>query len=187
MFLAQSNAAVELLAGDLAAAERELRTAVDLALEIEERDEISWAAAKLSLVLRKEERSEEAAILVALSRRTAPSESVVSQALSHTAQARGLAESGKHRAAESLARQALDLAPNEMLNLRADLLVELAEVLRTVNPHSAREAVDEAVRLYARKGNIVAAGHVTRGAGTDPSPIRLPTTGASKSLHKRAD
>ncbi|MGH2751152.1 MAG: BTAD domain-containing putative transcriptional regulator, partial [Actinomycetota bacterium] len=37
MFLANSNAAVELLAGDLATADGELRTAVDLALEIGER------------------------------------------------------------------------------------------------------------------------------------------------------
>ena len=59
MFLAQSNAAVELLTGDLAATERELRTAVDLALEFGERDEISTTAARLSFVLRAEKRSRE--------------------------------------------------------------------------------------------------------------------------------
>jgi hypothetical protein len=181
MFLAQSNAAVELLAGELAAAERELRTAVDLALEIGERDEIARTAARLSFVLRAERRWVEAAELVALSTRAAPSESVEAQALSRMAQAQGLAKEQEHRAAEELARQAVDLAPTEMLNLRADLFVELADVLRTANQRrAAREAVDEATGLYERKGNIVAAGRVTRAAGNDPSPFRLPETGAHK-------
>jgi DNA-binding SARP family transcriptional activator len=161
MFLAQSNAAVELLTGDVAAAERELRTAMDLALEIGERDEISWAAARLSLVLRAEERSEEAANFAALGAQTAPSESVAAQALSRVAQAHGLAESGQRRAAEALAKQAVALAPSEMLNLRADLLVELAEVLRTDHRRAARKAADEAAGLYERKGNIVAARRLT--------------------------
>jgi tetratricopeptide (TPR) repeat protein len=166
MFLAQSNTVVELLAGDLAAAERALRTAMDLALEIGERNEISWTAATLSFVLRAPERSEEAANFAALGTRTAPSESVVAQALSRTAQAYGWAERGDHRAAEALARQAVDLAPSEMLNLRADLLVELAEVLRIANHRrAARDAVDEAARLYERKGNIAAARRLTSSLG----------------------
>jgi hypothetical protein len=62
-----------------------------------------------------------------------------------------------------------------MLNLRADLFVELADVLRTANQQrAAREAVDEATGLYERKGNIVAAGRVTRAAGNDPSPSASP-------------
>ena len=188
MFLAQSNGAVELLAVDLPAAERELRTALDLALEIGERDEISWAAAKLSFVLRAEEQSEEAANFAALSTRTAPSESVAAQALSLTAQARVLAEEGDYPAAEALARHAVDLVSSEMPNLRADLLVELADVLRAADHRRAgREVLDEAARLYEHKGNIVAAGRVTRGAGTDPSPIRLPKAGDHNGLHKGAE
>ncbi len=188
MFLAQSNGVVELLAGDVPAAEREFHTAVDLALEIGERDEISCTGARLSLILRAQGRSDEAANLAALSTRTAPSESVAAQALSLTAQARGLAEKGDYPAAEALARQAVDLAPSEMLTLRADLLVELAEVLRAADgQRAAREALDEAVRLYEHKGNIVAAGRVTRGAGTDSSPIRLPKAGDHNGLHERAE
>jgi DNA-binding SARP family transcriptional activator len=183
MFLAQSNATVDLLNEDLAAAERDLRKAVDLALEIGERDEISWAAAKLSLVLRAEKRSEEAANFAALSTRTAPSESVAAQALSRTAQAHELAERGDHPDAEALARQAVDLAPNQMLNLRADLLVELSKVLQTTDGgRVAREAADEAARLYERKGNIVAASRVRPGAGNDPSPIHFPRAGEHNGL-----
>jgi DNA-binding SARP family transcriptional activator/tetratricopeptide (TPR) repeat protein len=188
MFLANSNAAVELLAGDLATADRELRTAVDLALEIGERDEISRNAARLSFVLRAEKRSVAAAHFASLSTRTAPSEGVEAQALSRMARAQGLTERGDHRAAEALARQAVDLAPSKMLTLRADLLVELAEVLRPADgQRAAREALDEAARLYEHKGNIVAAGRVTRSAGTDPSPIRLPKAGDHNGLHKRAE
>jgi tetratricopeptide (TPR) repeat protein len=170
MFLAQSNAAVGLLAGDLAAAEPELRTALDLALEIGERDEISRTASSLSLVLKAGARSEEAANFAALGTRTAPSQSVAAQALSRTAQAHQAAAKGDHRAAAALARQATNLAPSEMPNLRADLLVELAEVLRTADHrHAARDAIGEAARLYDRKGNIVAARRVRQDAKTDPS------------------
>ena len=169
MFLAQSNAAVGLLAGDLAAAEPELRTALDLALEIGERDEISRTASSLSLVLKAGARSEEAANFAALGTRTAPSQSVAAQALSRTAQAHQAAAKGDHRAAAALARQATNLAPSEMPNLRADLLVELAEVLRTADHrHAARDAIGEAARLYERKGNLVAAGGVRQDAKPDP-------------------
>jgi tetratricopeptide (TPR) repeat protein len=187
MFLANSNAAVELLAGDLAAAERELRTAVDLAVEIGERDEISRTAARLALVLHAETRSEEAAEFAAQSARTAPAEGVEAQALSRMAQARVLAERRDHRVAEALASQAVDLAAREMLNLRADLLIDLADVLRTGDHwSSAREAVDEAARLYERKGNIVAARRAKQLAGTDPSPIDVPRAGVRNVSHKRA-
>lgn len=57
----------------------------------------------------------------------------------------------------------------------ADLLVELAEVLRTADHRRAsREAVDESARLYERNGNIVVAGRVTQVAGNDPSPSASP-------------
>jgi hypothetical protein len=48
------------------------------------------------------------------------------------------------------------VVPHEMLSLRADLLVELAEVLRAGDQEQrAMEAAKEAERLYERKGNTV--------------------------------
>jgi hypothetical protein len=56
-----------------------------------------------------------------------------------------------------LAQKAAELVPDEMLNMRADVLVECAEVLRRGgDQHGAEEAVQEAAALYERKGNLAA-------------------------------
>jgi hypothetical protein len=48
--------------------------------------------------------------------------------------------------------------PAEMPNLRADLLVELAEVLRASGDATgATRSIGEAIGLYKRKGNRVSA------------------------------
>jgi hypothetical protein len=45
-----------------------------------------------------------------------------------------------------------------MPNLRADLLVELAEILRAAGDETgATGAIGEAIDLYERKGNLLAA------------------------------
>jgi hypothetical protein len=45
-----------------------------------------------------------------------------------------------------------------MPNLRADLLVELAEILRAAGDATgATRAIGEAIDLYEQKGNVVAA------------------------------
>jgi len=47
--------------------------------------------------------------------------------------------------------------PVAVPNLRADVLVELAEVLRAGGDEQASsDAVEEAARLYERKGNLAA-------------------------------
>jgi hypothetical protein len=53
------------------------------------------------------------------------------------------------------------LVPKEMPSLRAEVLVELAEVLRAgSHGHGAPEAVKEAMRLYKRKGDTVSAARI---------------------------
>ena len=150
-FVAVSRAAIEVLAGDLAAAERELRASieVDRAIGIE-RDDFAQTAARLAFVLCREGRDEEAAGMAALSANAAPSESPAAQALSTAARARTTGDA-------ELARRAVELAPEEMLNLRADVVVELAAVLRGVgDDQGAKMAHDEAAALYERKGNLAA-------------------------------
>jgi predicted Zn-dependent protease with MMP-like domain len=88
--------------------------------------------------------------MAAISADAAPSESVAAQALSSAARARATADA-------ELARKAVELVPDEMLNLRADVLVELAEVLqRSGDRQGAKDAVEEAAGLYERKGNLAA-------------------------------
>ena len=162
-FVAQSNATVELLAGAIAAAERELRAALEFARETWERDPLSQTAARLASVLRTQGRSDEAASFALLSEQAAPSESVAARALSLAAKARSTSDGGDHQAAERLARKAVRLVPQELLNLRADVLVELAEVLHAGGQeHGATEAVKEAASLYERKGNTMSAARMTR-------------------------
>lgn len=60
MFAAQSAAALQALAGDSDAAERELQAALEMALDFQERNEASKIAAELSRVLSIEGRPREA-------------------------------------------------------------------------------------------------------------------------------
>jgi hypothetical protein len=67
--------------------------------------------------------------------------------------ARGNVEDGTR-----LAQTAIDLVPATMLDLRADLQVDLAQTLMAgEHREAAREAIDDAITLYERKGNLVAA------------------------------
>jgi tetratricopeptide (TPR) repeat protein len=161
MFLAQSQATVQRLAGDLVAAERELRSWLAFAHEFGELDQIAQAAARLALLLRRLGPSDEAAKLALLSAEAAPVDGTQAQALSRAAMAASASAAGEHQEAERLVREAVGLVPDEMLHLRADVLVELAEVLLTASQRrSAEQASSEAARLYTLKGNIVSAEQV---------------------------
>ena len=150
-FVAVSRGTIELIAGDLPAAEREFRASLEIDRAIgEEREDFSQTAARLAFVLWRQGRDEDAAGMAELSVEAAPSESVAAQALSSAARARATADA-------ELARKAVGLVPDEMLNLRADVLVECAEVLRRAgDDNGAKDAVEEAARLYERKGNLAA-------------------------------
>jgi len=157
LILARARASVELAAGDLGAAEHELRVALDLARDIGLNDTIAQTAAQLSLLTVQHDPGE-AARLASLSRASAPAESVAAQALWRAATARALAGQAAHREAERLAREATGLVPAEMLNLQADILVHLAEVLQGAEGDAAaRSVISDAIELYERKGNVISA------------------------------
>ena len=73
--------------------------------------------------------------------------------------AKALARRGEDVAAEDLAREAVALAePTDALDMRADALVDLAEVLRLIDRKDEPKGVlEEALRLYEQKGNVVSA------------------------------
>jgi len=150
-FVAVYRGAIERLAGDLAAAEREFRAALEIDRVVgEELDDGSQTAARLAFVLWQQGRDDEAATMAAISVSSAPTESVAAQALSRAARARASRD-------DELARAAVKLVPDDMLNLRADLLVELAGGLQASgDDRGAAEALEEAFRLYVRKGNLAA-------------------------------
>jgi hypothetical protein len=158
MWAARSSAAVETLAGDLEGSERELRAALQLALRFREREPVARIAAGLSRVLSMQDRSSEADGFATMSVDYAPAEGAAAQALWREAKARVMASRDDHVEGERLAREAVGLAPAEMLNLRADLLVDLAEVLRGAKqPAKAGSVIVEAIELYERRGNLVSA------------------------------
>ncbi len=156
MVLALDRASVELAAGDVVAAERELEVALELARAGRLRDTIARTAARLSLVVLQRDPAR-AEALAALSRDNAPAESIAAQALARAATARATA-SRTRRGAADLATEAVRLVPTEMPNLRADLLVGLAEILQASGDATgATCAIAEAIGLYERKGNLVGA------------------------------
>jgi DNA-binding SARP family transcriptional activator len=158
LFVGLRTAGVEVLAGNPEAAERALLPALEVALMVGDREQASQIAAELSLLLSWRGASDEAVRAATLAADRAPAESVTAQALAGAARARVLLGSGDHQQAERFARQAIKPVPDDMLNLRASLLVGLAEILWAAGRHDEAQAVSaEAVQLYERKHNLVAA------------------------------
>ena len=156
MFVAAARAAAELLAGDLDAAETALRTWLDSAQRTGEREKLPVAAARLSMLLVKTGRPDEAAELSALAAATTPAEGVEANALSVAAAAR-LAASADVGSALDLALRALHWAPVEMPNLRGDMHRIVADVYFALGePASGEAALAEARRCYQAKGNLAA-------------------------------
>jgi len=165
LIVARARASVELTAGDPGAAEHELHVALDLARAAGLREPVAQTAARLSLLAVHRDPAA-AELLASLSRDNAPTESVAAQALWRAAMARVTASRNAHEEAERLAREAIRLAPTEMPNLRADLLVDLAEIpLARGDRTSATPMIADATELYERKGNLVSAAQARSLAG----------------------
>jgi hypothetical protein len=66
---------------------------------------------------------------------------------------------------DAVSREATTLAERtDFIDLHASALSDLAEVLRLANrPKEARAALEDAIRIYEEKGNVIVAQHA-RGA-----------------------
>lgn len=156
MFAAVLTGEMETMAGDLVAAEEAYRTAIRLATEFGERDVIARAEAALSLVLVERDEVAEAATMAAGSREHAPAKGV-GQALWRVASAAVASARGDERAPQ-LAQVAVELVPEEMLSLAADVRLVLAGALDAAGNHaSASDVRDDALARYERKGNMAGA------------------------------
>ncbi len=151
------GAYVEVLAGDLAAAERELRGSYSQLEQLGERAFLSTIVAMLARVLCDQERFDEAEHYAKISAESALREDLASQVMWRSARARVLAARGEAVEAEQLAREAVELANRtEWLDLHADAWMDLAEVLKAgKRAVDARECVSQAASLYEQKGNLV--------------------------------
>lgn len=147
---------VELLAGDPVAAERDMRAAEEVFRTIGEGWFLSAVAVDLPRSVYEQGRYDDAfALLKAVDEHPAPSDREW-QVKRAGVPARLLARRGRFEEAERLAREGVALAADsEFVVLHADVLLDLAEVLRLAGRSEEAEATAvEAVSLYERKGNV---------------------------------
>jgi ATP/maltotriose-dependent transcriptional regulator MalT len=104
-------------------------------------------------------RIEEAEELTRTSEEAGATDDLATQVVWRGARARVLSAKGEHGEAEALAREATSLAAEtDDVNMRADTLIDLAQVLRAGGRDpEAGEAAARALELYEGKGNAVAA------------------------------
>ncbi len=162
-FVSETAGAIEMLAGDVVAAEREWRAGFDAAVEMGEQGFQSTVAALLAHALLRQGRLDEAEAMVTLSDRAGAEDDVSTQVIGRSAQARVLASRGQVDEAERVARDAVERSEaTDDLNMRADTLVDLGEVLDAAGDREgAVSAFDSALGLYEEKGNAAAV-EVTR-------------------------
>ncbi len=152
------GAQIESFAGDLAAAEQELRTSYAMLEEMGESGVRSVLAGLLSEVLSQQGQDVEAERFVEITRETAAETDVMPQVLWRRALARTTVRRGDSMAAAKVARAAVALADGtDSLDLRAGSLIALGEVLHHADESAeASSCLEEARALYELKGNIAA-------------------------------
>jgi predicted ATPase/class 3 adenylate cyclase len=151
-----SSAVVELLAGDVVAAEHELRRDYETLEQWGEQYLRPTVAANLALLLCRQGRFDEAAEFARVAEEIAADDDVESQALWRSAKALILAREGDP-AADTTARAAVELLR------RTDALVQIADALivhaSVMEEHgdlaASGDMLREAAALYGRKGNVV--------------------------------
>jgi tetratricopeptide (TPR) repeat protein len=164
------SAPAEVLAGRLDAAERELRRDYETLERIGEQYFRSTIAGLLADVLYAEGREPEALELTEVAREISDDDDTTSQALWRSVRAKLLAHDGNADDAVRLAREAVEFTRrSDSPVMQAGALVDLAEVLSaTDRPYG--ETLDEAVALYEREGNVVAAEAASSRLTTGRSP-----------------
>jgi class 3 adenylate cyclase/tetratricopeptide (TPR) repeat protein len=158
-FATEAAAFVETLAGDHAAAERALRLGYEITDQIGERGYNATVTALLSQAVLAQGRVEEADALTVEAERNGATDDMTTQVVWRSVRGRVLSARGMHDGAEALAREATTLAAQtDDVNMRADALLDLAEVLRAAGraPEGA-PYLRQALELFDAKGNEVAA------------------------------
>ncbi len=157
--ITQNSGWAEILVGDPAAAERDLRWGVDTLRGIGELSWMSSTAAILAEALYEQGRLEDAEEFVRVSEESAGSEDTYSQSLLRGVRAKILARQGRASEAEAVARQGVAIAgPTDFAFLQAWALISLGEVLEMAGKTDEASArLHEAVAICQRKGFTVGA------------------------------
>ena len=149
-----AGAELEMLAGDPSAAERELRTALDIAAGMEADHYVALYRVRLARVLNEQSRHDEAEALLD------EAAGLYGDAASWKGnRARVLAARGAVGQAVALAREAQAMnRGSDDLTGAAETLVDVSEVLVATGDYAgAEEALAEAIALHEEKGNTVLA------------------------------
>jgi class 3 adenylate cyclase/tetratricopeptide (TPR) repeat protein len=153
--VSQLNGWSELLAGNPAAAERQLRSGLDTLREIGEFAWLSTVALILAEAVRVQGRLEESEELLEVGEGTAGSEDAYSQTMLRSVRAKIRAEQGTIPEAERLAREAVDIArETDFLFLQWFALSSLADVLTIAGDSAAEAALAQASEIAAKKGHV---------------------------------
>ena len=153
------TSAIDLLAGDGAAAEQALRGALAQLERAGQVANLASVAAQLAETLVAVGRFEEAARFAAASERHAASDDIHAQISWRVARAKASAGLGAGGRAEAVAREAVDLAMGtDSPYFAAEALEALAAALTACGRDGEADlAAGDALELYAAKGNVVAA------------------------------
>jgi len=171
--MALAGADIELLAGDLDAAGRELRLGYEMLEEMGESGVRGVVAAYLAAVLLEQGQDAAAEEFASIATDIAEEDDIVVQILQRVTRARILVRSGALEVAESLAREALELAaPTDFPAMQADARVALATVLsQGGRDDEARELLEQARRIHEEKGNVAAARRLGEPLVRLPDPL----------------
>jgi tetratricopeptide (TPR) repeat protein len=153
---------VEVLAGDLDAAERELRRDDASLAAIGERYFRSTVAGLLADVLFAKGQLAEADSYSSLCQEIADEDDALSQVLWRSVRAKLEARGGRFDRARALMQEAVDRAgTTDDIDLQADTQISLADVAGLSGAEDdSRNAVERALRLYERKENLTMAERV---------------------------
>ena len=151
-----------MLAGDPAAAERELRRDFDALTAMGERYVLSTIAAELARAIEAQGRHEEALGLTRVAEDLSAEDDITSQALWRVVRGKILARRGQPGEALALASAGLQLLRRTDASVvRDEGLVEVADVMHLCgDPDGAAELLHEALGLLERKGNVAKAATV---------------------------
>jgi ATP/maltotriose-dependent transcriptional regulator MalT len=149
---------VEMLTGDAATAEQQLRGAAAVLERTGERYLLSTVTALLARAVLALGRTSEAADLTIRAEELAGADDVESQAEWRAVRAKVRAREGKLDEAARLAQDALQLLlPTDSVVMTIDTLRELGDVFSEIGDPSAAWAYREALAIAERKGDTVAA------------------------------
>jgi class 3 adenylate cyclase/tetratricopeptide (TPR) repeat protein len=161
-FVSETWGFVEHLAGDAVAAERALLDGFERIGKLGEQGYLSTVSALLAHRILDQGRVEDAERYISASVDAVAEDDVTTQILLQSARGRAVTRRGDATQGERLCRDAVALADEtDDLNVRGDVLVDLAEVLRAGGDAAgADDALDRAAVLYDAKGNVVQAAAV---------------------------